>query len=442
VSLSFEPDAEATAVASVVRVSIAEARLSAGEVGLFQGELSSYYLARVKSGDLPPALAARQIPVVSWRANGELVLAPVRPLAESEYSLAGSAGLLGQFTVTTLSPLLSRLWPPASSKGGLAHVIYCGDGSAELSFEALSFEPGDLTLTPLPGVDDTGLFADRCLHFSADAPLGAEQIVVPPPALGAYALDPAPFSGAPAEAASSLACSGGQVALGFGCASVEDDRVLMRTPDAPLFWVVHTEHGSVVEVTQNGGAFVLRGLSPASNEHVWGSAYDASGAELAFDDVLSTSEARERPVLNEALANPLGPEPQSEWIELVNDGVIPLDLSRFQLRDSGGSMPLPAAELAPHEYVLLTREDFSPSMSDVPPAPGARVLRVPQLGTSGLSNSGESLALIDADSNVLSALPALAAKAGESLARRHTYSPDDDPNAFSTGTPTPGAPND
>jgi Lamin Tail Domain len=440
--LSFEPNAEASAVSSVVRVSIAGARLSAGSVGLFQGELSSYYLARVKSGDLPAALAARQIPVVSWRANGALVLTPVRPLAESEYSLAGNAGSIGQFTVTTVAPLLSRLWPPAASPGGLAHVIYCGDGSAELSFETLAFEPGDLKLTPLPGVDDTGLFADRCLHFSADAQLGAEQIVVPPPVLGTYALDPAPFSGAPAETATALACSGAQVALGFGCAAVEDDRVLMSTPDAALFWVVHTEHGSVVEVTQNNGSFVLRGLSPGSNERVWGSAYDASGAELAFDSVLMMSGARERLVLNEALANPLGPEPQSEWIELVNDGVIPIDLSRFQLRDGGGSMPLPGAELAPHEYVLLTREDFAPSTSDVPPAPGARVLRVTQLGTSGLSNSGESLALLDADSNVISTLPALAAKAGESLARRHTYSPDDDPNAFSTGTPTPGAPND
>jgi hypothetical protein len=396
----------------------------------------------VKSGDLPAALAARQIPVVSWRANGELLLAPVRPLAENEYCLAGSTGLLGQFTVTTVAPLLSRLWPPAASMGGLSHVIYCGGGSAELSFAALTFEPGDLTLTPSPGVDDTGLFADRCLHFSADAQLGAEQIVVPPPRSGAYALDPAPFSGAAAEAAPALACSAEQVALGFGCASVEDDRVLVRTPAAALFWIVHTEHGSVVEVTQAGSSFVLRGLSPGANERVWGSAYDASGAELAFDNALRMSAARERPVLNEALANPLGPEPQSEWIELVNEGVISLDLSHFQLRDSGGGTLLPAAVLAPQEYVLLTREDFAPSMSDVPPAPGARLLRVSQLGTSGLSNSGESLALLDADSNVVSALPALAAKAGESLARRHTYSPDDDPNAFTTGTPTPGAPND
>jgi hypothetical protein len=440
--LSFEPTADASAVSSVLRVSIAGTSLSAGAVGLFQGELSSYYIARVKSGDLPAALAARQIPIVSWRANGELVLAPVRPLIDGEYSLAGSSGSLGQFTVSTVAPLLSRLWPPASSGGGFAHVVYCGDGSAELSFDALAFEPGQLSVTPLPGVDDSGLFADRCLHFSAAAQLGAQQIVTPPPVSGAYALDPAPFSGAAADSAAALACSGEQIAIGLGCASVEDDRLIMRSPDFELFWIVHTEHGSVVEVTQKSGRFVLRGLSPATNEHIWGSVHDASGAELGFDAVLAMRSARERPVLNEALANPLGPEPQSEWIELVNDGAIPLQLSHFQLRDGGGSMPLPAAALAPHEYVLLTREDYAPSTSDVPPAPGARLLRVPQLGTSGLSNSGESLALLDGDSAVVSALPALAAKAGESLARRHTYSLDDDPSAFVTGVPTPGAPND
>ena len=105
-------------------------------------------------------------------------------------------------------------------------------------------------------------------------------------------------------------------------------------------------------------------------------------------------------------------------------------------------MSLPTAVLAPGEYALLVRDDFAPSASDVPPAPGARLIRVPQLGTSGLSNSGEVLALLDADSAVVSGLPPMAAKAGQSLFRRHSWSPDDDPSAFGTGAPTPGEPND
>jgi hypothetical protein len=105
-------------------------------------------------------------------------------------------------------------------------------------------------------------------------------------------------------------------------------------------------------------------------------------------------------------------------------------------------MALPSDLLRPGEYALLVRHDYAPSASDVPPAEGARLIRVAQLGTSGLSNSGENLELVDASSVVVSAMPALAAKAGQSLARRHTYTPDDDPSGFTTGTPTPGAPND
>jgi hypothetical protein len=440
--ISFEPSADASAVSGVVRVRVESPSLGAGDIALFQGTLSSYYIARIKSGELPETLAARQIPAVSWRADGGLLLAPVRPLAPGEYSLSSSSGLVGQFQVATAQPLLTRLWPPASASGELSHVIYCGDGSAPLPLDALSFEPGELSITPLPGADAAGLFSDRCLHIDSDMALAPDQIVMPPPAIGAWALDPAPFSGAAAEPAATLSCKAEELALGPGCGEVEDDRVVVHTPEAALLWVMHSEHGSFLEVTQANAPFVLRGLVPGGTEHLWGSVYDLSGAQSDFDWVVTMHVARERPVLSEVLANALGPEPQSEWIEIVNDGVLVLDLSHFAVRDGGGSRALPAATLAAQEYVLLVRQDFAPSASDVPPAAGARLIRVPELGTAGLANSGENLALIDADSSVISSLPAVATKAGQSLARRHSFSPDDDPNAFTTGTPTPGAPND
>lgn len=440
--VSFEPSAESSAVSAVVRVHIASASLDAGDVTLFEGQLSTYYLARIKSGELPSTLAARQIPVVSWRSNGVLIVAPVRALSPDTYSLAAGSGLVGQFQVVGASPLLSRLWPPAGSATGLLrHIVYCGDGSMPLGTDPLLFEPGDIALTPLPGVDDSGLFSTRCLHLESDVALETAQIVVPPATAGAWALDPAPFSGAVVHPATPLICSAEETAFGLGCAAVADDRVTVRTPAGGLLWTVNTDNGSLLEVT-DASEFVIRGLAPGTSEHLWGSVDDESGAEQDFDSVVDMNPARERPVLNEVLANPLGPEPQSEWLELVNDGAIPLDLSHFSVRDSGGSTPLPPATLAVQEYALLVREDFAPSASDVPPAPGARLIRVPQLGTTGLSNSGEALVLVDGNSTLISALPAVATKAGQSLARRHSWSPDDDPSAFTTGTPTPGAPND
>jgi len=440
--LSFDPSGEDGAASNVVRIRLEGASPAVGAVELFTGSLSSYSVARIKSGELPDSLAVRQVPVMSWRTHDQLLVAPTRPLAVGAYSLAGSSGLLGQFQVTTSAPLLTRLWPPASSNGGLSHAIYCGDGSAPLTADALDFEPAGVAVLPARGIDESEVFANRCFHLDASPTLGSERIAVPPPRSGVWALDPAPFSGVATEPALALTCSPDELPLALGCALVEDDRAVVRTPSAALLWVLHSEQGTVLEVTQAGASFVLRGLTPSSSARAWGNVYDLSDAELPFDATFQTSPARERPVLNELLANPLGPEPQSEWIELVNDGTAPLDLAHFSLRDSGGSVSLPDAILAPHELVLLTRQDFAPNASDVPPAPDTRLIRLPTLGTAGLSNSGEGVALIDAHSVVVSSLPPLAAKAGQSLARRHTYSQDADPSAFTVGTPTPGALND
>lgn len=439
--VSFEPSADPSAVAGVFRARIRSSSLDAGQASLFQGTLSSYYLGRIKSGDLPDTLTARQIPLVSWRENGELVIAPTRALPDDSYSLASASGLLSEFQVVNAAPLLDRLWPPASELGELSHVVYCGDGSAPLSLDTLRFEPGDLAFTPLPGADESALFADRCVHFEPDTALTDGQIVVPPPALAGFALDPAPFSAVSALPVSALGCPNQEIALGLGCATIADDRITVHTPDAALLWTIDSGHGSLLEVSQ-ANPFVVRGLTPGANEHLAGRIDDESGAVQQFELTAAMQTARERPVLNEALANPLGPEPQSEWIEIVNDGEIALELSHFSLRDGGGTSAFPEATLAPGEYVLVARDDFTTSSLDVPLRPGTRVIRVPALGKSGLSNSGEMLALVDHDANVISALPSVATDPGKSLIRRHSWSPDDDPSAFSTGTPTPGAPND
>jgi hypothetical protein len=64
------------------------------------------------------------------------------------------------------------------------------------------------------------------------------------------------------------------------------------------------------------------------------------------------------------------------------------------------------------------------------------------LGKSGLSNAGERLSLVNSAGVECSVLPALAGKAGQSLARRTPTSADDDPKSFRFGTPTPGASNE
>jgi hypothetical protein len=445
VSVRFEPSATSDQVPNVVHMHLASSSLSPGSLSLFEGTLSSYYLGKFKHGEVPSTLAARQLAVVSWRAGAELVVAPLRPLSIGPHSLVSTNGLVAEFNVNAARPVLERWWPPAGNAGSPRFAMYCRPDSSALSLpssSSLSFEPGQWTVELAPGIDEKGSFAERCSHFQSEHTLLPGEIWVPPAAVGDWGLSPAIFSAPDFGAAPSLDCHPSELELGPGCASVADDRVSVRTPEAALLWVVHTAHGMLVQVSAAGQPMTIDGLLPDARERLWGSTRDLTGTIRAFEVELHTAAARERPILNEALADALGPEPQSEWIEVLNDGTLAVDLAQYFLQDGGGRTPLPHAILAPHEYVLLVREDFAASPGDEPPAAGARLIRLPTLGKSGLSNAGERLSLVDSAGVERSVLPALAGKAGQSLARRTPASKDDDPNAFSFGTPTPGFAND
>jgi hypothetical protein len=129
------------------------------------------------------------------------------------------------------------------------------------------------------------------------------------------------------------------------------------------------------------------------------------------------------------MANPLGAEPAQEWIEIVNDGTVPVDLGGFSLDLSDGPVPLPSVTLESRRFAMLVSQSYAPADGrDVPPAPGTPILRLPRLG---LSNSGETVILRAADGTAVSRFPALAPpRAGVSVARRAPSSLDSDPRAF------------
>jgi hypothetical protein len=444
-SLRFDPSAAPEQVSNVVHVHLAGRASSSSQLSLFEGTVSSYYLGKYKHGEVPATLASRQLPMASWRLGGELVAAPLRPLSIGPYSLISTDGLVAEFQVGVARPVLDRLWPPALSAGSPRFAVYCrpeANTSEPPSSGSLVFEPGRVAVELAPGVDESGLFAERCCHFAAEHALTAGEIWVPPPMIGDWALSPAAFSSVELEAEPQLSCQAGELAFGPGCASVADDRLTVRTPNAALLWIVHSARGALVEISARGNILTIDGLLPDALERLWGSTHDLSGAERAFELELHTAAARARPILNEALADALGPEPQSEWVELLNDGTLAVDLGQYSLQDGGGRTPLPHQSLAPQEFALLVRDDFAANASDQPPATGTRLIRLPTLGKSGLSNAGERLSLIDSAGVECSVLPALSGKAGQSLARRTPLAEDNDPNAFGFGTPTPGLAND
>jgi hypothetical protein len=151
-------------------------------------------------------------------------------------------------------------------------------------------------------------------------------------------------------------------------------------------------------------------------------------------------------VLNEVLANPSGQEPDQEWVEIVNGGSSHFDLAGYILEDSGGEVTLPSAELAPGEHALIVSESYdSASEVDVPPGEGTRLVRVPRLAQSGLSNSGEALRLRSPSGEVVSRFPATPPpKPGVSVARRDPSTLDDDLRGFGYHAgpgQSPGEPN-
>ncbi len=451
IDLRLEPDAALDAAPSVVRVHARVEVVDAASLMLFRGELSSYHLGRIATGDLPETLRERRVPVLAWQASdaSDVVVAPSVPLEKGEiYSLASpSQGLLGTLSVSAdaATPFFSRVWPPRDGGAGAGRLILCGDAGHAEGSDTVLLEPAGVTATPGAGADPARDGGDGCLRLEPDRPLEAGELVVPPARLGGVALDPAPLQAREAPPPAPLGCADDEIGFGPGCARVADDRAVIRSPAAPLLWIVGGEAAEALENTLEGGRFVLRGLAPSARARVRGTVLDRAGRATAFEAELRTGPPQAHLVLDEILANPLGPEPQQEWIEITNDGSEAASLGGWSFEDAAASVALPPAMLAPGERVLVVPDGFVPDHGfDVAPAPRTRLIVVPALA-GGLANAGELLQLRAPDGSVASRFPAEPApKAGVSVARRHPWSLDDDPESFALHAApgaSPGAPN-
>ena len=108
--------------------------------------------------------------------------------------------------------------------------------------------------------------------------------------------------------------------------------------------------------------------------------------------------------ITEVLANPAGPEPQQEYVELRNLGQADVTLGGLRLQDSKGGDDLPAETLGAGAYALVVTASYDPEEgSDPPPRAGTLLVRVDtRLGSDGLSNSGEPVELVQGDAVVSS----------------------------------------
>lgn len=437
--LSFDPPSEPSQVPPVFRARVLDTPMGS-EPWLLRGELSSQSERSLRNGELSPALRERAVPLRYWRDGSDCVVQPLVWLEPGErYVLALSGtGKAAELRVTDESlPRATRFFPASRSLPHHSSVL-CGDWT-DLSAASLTLEPGAVAAQATPGVFGSAM--EGCLTLTAEQPL--RDTVVAPPLWAGLLLEPSPFRPASAAPVAPISCETGWPVAG-ACLEVLDDRVVVQSAAGDSLWLLEQPASVRVVARAFERTNLLTGLEPDTSVELRGHWVTSAGSRGRLELELNTGSRRRHLVLNEVLADALGPEPQNEWIELVNDSEQAVELAGIWLEDATGRVPLPADRLEPGEIALLVIAPPRSSGLDVPFAENARVIALPQLSARGLANAGEALRLVGGE-GVLSRFPMLPAKrAGKSVARRSLVAADDSAGSFAEhGAPgaSPGAPN-
>ncbi len=423
-------------------------------VRLFEGELSSYAEGHLRDGELTASLLEREVALSVWSVGDALLVQPARFLDPGvTYTLAASGfGELAPLVVSSDAfRLLRHVWPEALTPDGSA--VYCADEEPiETALWPSSYStelaPSGVSSEVLEGVGVEAVDAGRCVTLVMPADIG-EDFVLPPvadeqrdedsvadgAALALSLFDPRPIAVVSRSAPVDSPNSECTTSLGPACASFVGTELVLEgaPPGAWALRVTDRDSGAVVtafSVFTAGSRVAFHGFEAGTTYAVSATYFDAVGRTEQASAELTAGAPSARFVLNEVLANALGAEPESEWIEVVNAGLVAASLEGMSLQDSGGSVPLPAVELAPGEFGLIVGSDYSAIGADVVPDRAAVPIVVPRVGQGGLANSGEPLRLVNAAGEVLSSVPALAAsRPGISWARRDPWAPDG-PDSF------------
>jgi hypothetical protein len=451
---SFEPLAAIDNVAPITRIRLRASAESIDIDGLLlvEGDVGQPTLRKLARGEPSAALRERTIAHVSWHAaDGAIVLAPLTPLALGEiYSIASASPPWTQsFAVMETDPLatLALVWPPPGGAEAANLAVWCGDEPLVDPGETLTI--GDGLAQRLAGGSDAMGWGAACVHLEVAEGAHQQEASTPPLLIDA---ENAPFARlTPRHLFADRdptplvprTCDADSVVFGPGCAQVQDDRAIVRGPHTPLLWTLRVAAETRVLPLASDQAFTLTGLVPSAINVISLRVQDAAGEVHGVDVGLQSGPPQAHVVITEVLANPHGPEPQQEWVELYNDGSVAAQIGGWTLRDVGGEATLPPASLAPGAFALIVRDDYEASgKHDPAPADGTLLFRVPRLGKNGLSNTGEPLELVSDQGMLVSAFSgAIASKAGRSVMRVRPSAPDDNGSSFvlAVGDPTPGA---
>lgn len=488
---------------------------------LFRAELSSRQVTSIRRGDVSKALQTEEWPLWDLSSHGDAgglgtatvlgslldagavlgrhAWSPTALLdADTMYTLVTDVQHVSFGTLSKDEPVLERVWPTGGQTAEVA--LFCAPSG--LSSGAPPGSPASLWATEhvlfgenLLDAQWRGLGGERpCWLWSPALSMPA----VTPPRLGSFAVEPTLMGGSnvgsPPEARD---CADGETRAGLGCATVLDERILVRTPETESLWLItpyaddskRGGSGDILDDDDSGSGFgeaalgnecsdaswadaalgqgnceggpdngggwfvarpsavgVVKGLTPDTDYQLRLLAFYPGASSQIGELWIRTTPRMHHVVINEVMADPVGAEPDQEWVELYNDGPTAVDLHGWTLADNGQGVVLPAYEIAPSGYLLLVNDTYvrQPEIDVVPDA-DAPLLRLPILGTSGLSNSGETLRLTDQSRIVVSSFPGIPKPtSGVSVARRAPWLSGADVHAFALHElpgASPGAPN-
>ena len=222
-----------------------------------------------------------------------------------------------------------------------------------------------------------------------------------------------------------VACHLDEQPIGPGCALADDRSITFRAKvDGPVrafATAASVEHRQVA-----GRGEVMLRMAPLRSDASVEISLRLIGLDgTSFHEVLAmrTPPPLATLTISEVRANPNGPEPRQEMVEVLNFGSEPVSLQGVALSDRNdrmGDILDTSQQLPPGGRALLVADTFDPNDDqDTPVPPGVMLVRVgTSLASGGLSNAGEPLYLRDAAVHRLSAVPALPTAGGECLVRR------------------------
>jgi hypothetical protein len=417
-------------------------------VFLLRGTPSEETLDDLASGSLRESTTQQRVTLTfpAGANDGALTAQPTSPLTPgADYSLiwaepdaaqtfalhVSESPAAGARLVQTLPAELDSRVPPNLSHallrfdgyvlGDVAAAITLrgADGGAlpsrlrQLPCAELGLAPGDcvelLPDAPLPALERFVLSLQSGLHDATGAPIAAQEI----------GFRTAPADDALAPRWVDLECAKDEVKQGAACILINDVELSLRARA--------NESGTLTlgcadqrRASLSGSGDFELSLGLAAPASCLLSLADLAGNRASTALGVAPLRGLSALAIMEVRADPLGPEPSQEYVELLNFGDTPLSIEGFTLSTdmfATGQRIVGAAVLAPSERLLVVAPEFdSAEASDGSLPAGVRLARLDR--ALALRNEGAALLLRDAKGQRLSASPALAgARAGQCIER-------------------------